>query len=455
MLIFVIMVVVILLVLLVGALLAVAASRFDTVVQDTKQALEQQDKNKAYNPAMTLGHLINLKSDAADQLKEARVLAARQAAQLPRGGNVQIGRKGQEMIRTASTARKEDPLTAARIAVIHGWDAVRMGMPAGGIPAAPVAAPAAAALAAGEVELVPGRDYPYIEITDAMSPEEVRKARIANSKAKSAAVKAAKAAGGVAAPTVGPATARTAAAPATLPPALAGIEPPKLIEITDDMDPDAVRKARIANSKAKSAFSKALKAAGIDPKDVELDEKGQVVLPQGAASVSAAPAPATAAAAPVPAPAGGLDLAALGVTPPDLIVITDAMSPDDVRKARIANAKAKSAFSKALKAAGVDPKDVEIDDAGNVTLAGGAPAAAPAAPAPAPAPEPTTPATAPAAGGGVDLAALGIEKPEFIEIVDGMSESEIRQARIANAKAKSAFNKALKAAGIDPQDVEL
>jgi len=31
-----------------------------------------------------------------------------------------------------------------------------------------------------------------------------------------------------------------------------------------------VRKARIANSKAKSAYKKALKAAGIDPKSVKI-----------------------------------------------------------------------------------------------------------------------------------------------------------------------------------------
>jgi hypothetical protein len=34
-----------------------------------------------------------------------------------------------------------------------------------------------------------------------------------------------------------------------------------------------------------------------------------------------------------------------------------------------------------------------------------------------------------------------------------MSPDEIRNARISNAKAKSAYNKALKAAGIDPASV--
>lgn len=67
------------------------------------------------------------------------------------------------------------------------------------------------------------------------------------------------------------------AAPA---PALAGIEPPRLIEITDSMAPEEIRRARVANAKAESAYNKALKAAGIDPAAVKA----------GAATVAAAPA---------------------------------------------------------------------------------------------------------------------------------------------------------------------
>ena len=81
---------------------------------------------------------------------------------------------------------------------------------------------------------------------------------------KSAAMKKAKAAGVTAAPAaVAVAAAPVDSAPA---PVAVGIEPPKLIEISDDMPADEKRKARIANSKAKSAFNKSLKAAGIDPK---------------------------------------------------------------------------------------------------------------------------------------------------------------------------------------------
>ena len=58
------------------------------------------------------------------------------------------------------------------------------------------------------------------------------------------------------------------------------------------MPADEKRKARIANSKAKSAFNKQLKAAGIDPKTVEIDDQGNVVMPQAAQALAAAPAPA-------------------------------------------------------------------------------------------------------------------------------------------------------------------
>jgi len=211
------------------------------------------------------------------------------------------------------------------------------------------------------------------------------------------------------------------------------------------MSPDEMRKARVANSKAKSAFNKALKAAGIDPKTVEIDADGQVILPQGAA-VPAVPA-ATAATAAAPA--------AIGIEAPKMIEITDDMSPDETRKARVANSKAKSAFNKALKAAGIDPKTVEIDADGNVVLPQAAAPAVTAAPPSAASYAAPAAESAAAGSGAVDFASLGISPPELLPITDDMSPDEIRQARIANSKAKSAFNKALKAAGIDPKDVEI
>jgi hypothetical protein len=215
-----------------------------------------------------------------------------------------------------------------------------------------------------------------------------------------------------------PATAQpTAAGPAAAP--AVTVPEPEYIEITDDMSADEVRKARIANAKAKSAYNKALKAAGVDP--------------SAAAQPQAAPAPAP-AAAPAAPPA-----AAAAVPEPEYIEITDDMSADEVRKARIANAKAKSAYNKALKAAGIDPSEVAQAQAQPADAAQAAPAepAAPVAAAAAPSP----------------AAAAGIPEPEYIEITDDMSPDEIRNARISNAKAKSAYNKALKAAGIDPASV--
>ncbi|MGH2538866.1 MAG: hypothetical protein ACRDHL_15865, partial [Candidatus Promineifilaceae bacterium] len=63
------------------------------------------------------------------------------------------------------------------------------------------------------------------------------------------------------------------------------------------------------------------------------------------------PAPAATPAAPAPAAARP----GASVPEPDYIEITGAMSPDQVRKARIQNSKLRSAYAKALKAAGLDP----------------------------------------------------------------------------------------------------
>ena len=353
--IFLIAVGVILVPILLGGLLAWGGSRFSTVVEQTKEEVEAKDKG--YNPGVTFGHEVKVDANPAEMLKEARLEAARRAASLPRGANMRIGRKGHVNLRTAGDALDEDPLTAVRIALHHGWDGARTGA------VTAVAAPAAAATGgaaapAGKITLVPGKDYDYIEITDSMSPDEKRKARIANSKAKSAAMKAAKAAGVPATAPVDsgpPAASAPAAAPAAQ---SVNIEPPQLIEMTDNMSPDEKRKARIANSKAKSAFNKALKAAGVDPKTVEIVD-GKVVLPGGAPVAAAAPAPAAVEAPAAAAPAADSVAAATNIPKPDLVEITDDMSPDEKRKARIANSKAKSAYNKALKAAGIDPKSMK------------------------------------------------------------------------------------------------
>ncbi len=449
---FVIASIVVFLTFIVGALLAWVMKGVDNAVVKTNENIENTDK--AYNPALTMGYRINSKADAEDQIKEARRVSAKQAAALPRGANMRIGWKESPGGTSASVGLEEDPWTASKIAQFHGWDGAKAGIPAGGVPEASVAVAASAAPAATDkIELRPGQDYVVIEITDDMSPDEMRKARIANSKAKSAAMKKAKAASVPAAPAAGAAAAVSAVAAA---PVAVGIEPPKLIVVTDDMSPDETRKARIANSKAKSAFNKSLKAAGIDPKTVEIDDQGNFVVPQAAAvgaAATQAPAPSAASAPPA---AGPLDLAAMGIAAPQLTEITEDMSPDELRKARISNSKAKSAFNKSLKAAGIDPQSVMIDDSGNVVMAEGAspapPAVAPSAPSAVPE---AAPSPVPPQDGNVDLSALGITPPDLTELTDDMSPDEKRQARIANSKAKSAFNKALKEAGIDPQTVKL
>ena len=405
-------VVVIFLVLLVGLLLAFLFSRADHAVTNTRTAMTAEEK--AYNPNVTLGHKIKVQADYEAQLKQARQVAAKRAAALPRGANQQFGRAGESQFAPASQALGNDPQSAVRIARFHGWDGARVGPTSTAVAAAPVAAAPGARPAAATAGIAPPN---LIPITDSMSPEEVRKARIANSKAESAYNKALKAA----------ASGAPVAAPAA-----AGIAPPKLIAITPDMAPEDVRKARVANAKAESAYNKALKAAGVGAGTVAGVE----------AVVNAEmPGPATAVAHPAAAAP-----AAAGVEPPKLIVITPDMSPEDVRKARVANAKAESAYNKALKAAGVDPAALRGGPAVVATAASAPPSAAPAATPAAPVgTAPSTAASAPA-----PAAVAGIPAPKLIDITDGMSPEDVRRARVENAKAMSAYNKALKAAGIDP-----
>jgi hypothetical protein len=345
---------------LLGGLIAWVTAGMDSSVNHAKVEIEQ--KGKGYNPALTFGHKIKAQADPEAQLKEARQLAAKQAAGQRRGDNMRIGRLGQENLQTAgeTKALQADPVTAVRIAAHHGWDGAKTGAVAVASAPAIVAVPTGAVARGGPVKLTPGKDYATIAITDSMSPEEIRKARIANAKAKSAATKAAKAAGvpGAAPVEAVPGVAQPVAVAAAPVATAVSIQPPQLIEITETMAPDDVRKARIANSKATSAFNKALKAAGIDPKEVEIVD-GKVVIPGGAIPVMAAPvvgeeAVAVADAA-VPAAA---PVTAAAIPEPNYIEITDDLSPDEVRKARIQNSKLKSEYNKALKAAGIDPKSV-------------------------------------------------------------------------------------------------
>lgn len=334
----------------VGIILAVAFVRLSTTVALNNEEITKEQT--AYNPALTLGHKIHHSDDFDVQIQDARIAAAKLAAATPRWGNSKIGSLGNSTLKPASDNLENDPLSAVKIARYHTWTGARSGIPAAGAVAATTATVSTQVVTRSPKDLKPGVDYPYTEITADMAPADKRAARIANSKAKSAAIKALKQSGGqvvveAAAPTAGAPAPAAVAAPA---PVATSVPEPTYVEITDDMAPDEKRKARIANSKAKSAYNKALKAAGIDPKTMQ--------------PVGGAPAPAPAAAQPVAAPAPApaapqADSAALaGIPKPDLIEITDDMPPAEKRAARIANSKAKSAYNKALKAAGIDPKSV-------------------------------------------------------------------------------------------------
>ena len=422
---------VVFLVLLVGLLLALLFTRADHAVTSTRRAMESEER--AYSPGVTMGHKIKVQADYEEQLKQARQVAAKRAAALPRGANSRIGRAGASTLATASKGLQDDPMTAVRIAHHHGWDGARVG-PATAVAAAPAAVTAAPRAAAAAPAPTAGIAPPVlISITDSMTPEEVRKARVANAKAESAYNKALKAAAS-GAPVAAPVAAPAAAAAGV--PAAVGVEPPKLIAITPNMAPEDVRKARVANAKAEAAYNKALKAAGV--------AAGTVAGVEAVVNAEM-PGPATAVAHPQ---ASAPSLA--GIEPPKLIEITPSMSPEEVRKARVANAKAESAYNKTLKAAGVDPASLR-GGAAAVATATSAPAIPPAA-AVAAAPV-APPAPAPAAAASATPVA-GIPAPKLIEITDSMSPEEVRRARVENAKAMSAYNKALKAAGIDPATVK-
>jgi hypothetical protein len=332
-----------------GALLAILFRTFNRAVVDEQNSAEVEARS--YNPSLTYGYKIPVDADVQTQMRAARLEAARRAAAMPRGANLNIGR-GNGKVRTAYQGVENDPMSAAKMAAIHTWEGLRSG--ASFSPAKTVThADAETAPPTKSVDdLVPGKDYEYIEITDDMSPAEKRKARIANVKAKSAAAKALKEAAPAAAPKQAPAKKKSPAAPmgqagsTTVSEPVAGVDY-EVIEITDDMSPDEVRKARIANVKAKSAAMKAFKEAGGQP-------GGQAAPAAQAAPSDAKAEPETpsgkSAAAPAPA--------AADIPPPDLMEITEDMPPEDVRKARIHNAKAQAAYKKALKDAGIDPKSV-------------------------------------------------------------------------------------------------
>ena len=358
-------------VIFIGVLFATAFVTLSRMVKENEAAVRQEQSS--VNPSLTFGFELPVDADVTEQLRMARRMAAARAAAQPRGANMRIGRLGQERTKGASAELDADPLTAVKIAAYHGWDGAKAGPPAGGVPQQAEAATAQPQVAPTKKpeDLVPGEDYEYTEITDDMSADEVRQARIANARARSAAVKALKQQA-QAAPAAQPDQEAPAAQPAAEPETEtvevpSHISEPDYVEITDDMSPDEVRKARIQNARARSAYMKALKDAGLDPKEVmAAKERGEPVptpAKQEAPAAEAAAEEAAAEAAPEPAaeaPAAEDETVQIPahISKPDYIEITDDMSPDEVRQARVQNARERSRFFKALKEAGVDPKKV-------------------------------------------------------------------------------------------------
>ena len=344
--------------LLIGAGIAGLTIAFSRAIMREEAAVEaERDK---YNLQVTMGHKIAIDADTDEQLKEAKTLAAKRAAAQPRGANLGIGQLGSESQPTAFDGIKNDPISAVKIASVYGWQLLQTGAIAGEQQAAVITQVDAqtAAPSKSPSDLVPGEDYPFINITDDMDPAEKRKARIANAKARSAAVKALKETAPLAAaPAADGGVLPSSEQPVTVAPVAAAVAVPALaepvagvdyevIEITDDMDPADIRKARIANAKAKSAAIKAFKASGGQATAAAVpaspvQQEAVVQTEQTASTTQAATAEIQ-----------------TNIPKPNYIEITDDMDPADIRKARIANAKAKSAYNKALKAAGIDPSTV-------------------------------------------------------------------------------------------------
>jgi len=339
--------IIILFTIVVGVLLALLFVSAGNMVSANNTVLEKE--KSGYNPRVTAGHKIMPQASSTDQIAQAQNLAAQKAAHLPRGANMKIRPKGEgpaEQLRSASEGVNNDPVTATKIAMFHTWNGLQYRLTKPAAAGAPAQA-RPAAQPAGFSQPRPGVDYQEIAITDSMAPEEKRKAIIANSKAKAAAMKAAKASGAGAMEVVmdeGVGTAAAAATPAAAPVMAGGsVEPVagvhyEEIAITEGMSPEEIRKARITNSKAKSAAAKALKASG-------------AMMP---AAQPVAEAVAAAPSAPEPVAQAVSDIGK-----PDLIEITEGMSPEEIRRARIENSKRTSAFNKALKAAGIDPATVK------------------------------------------------------------------------------------------------
>jgi hypothetical protein len=335
-----------------GALFAFLFFQLSNVVYKENYAAELE--RRQYNQALTAGHKITPDADLEVQLKEARILAAKQAASMDRSANVMIGNVGSDKQPTASDGIGTDPVTAVKIAQHHTWQGLIPGASSATDPSKPALAPAQTAPPMKSADqLVPGEDYPFTEIKDEMAPAEIRKARIANAKAKSAAIKELSSA--PAPVTIEPTAPQQAEQTESKPEPqavsqqvvgepVAGVDY-QVLEITEDMDPADMRKARIANAKAKSAAMKAYKEAG-----------GQATVPapvpQSDPEPEIVPTEAQPKALSVEVPAN--------IPKPDFIEITDEMAPEDIRAARINNAKARSAYTKALKEAGIDPSTVEI-----------------------------------------------------------------------------------------------
>ncbi len=183
-------IVVILMTMGVGGVFAIAFTGFGKSIQQNENAIVENErtKNSRFNPAVTMGFEIPYKDEAETQVKAARVLAAKQAASMPRGANANIGSLGNPTFSPLAESLEKDPWSASKIAQFHAWEGAKSGYVLGG-----TTAPIAGADPVAATNIKPPT---LIELTDSMSGTEKRTARISNMKAKSAYKKALKAING-------------------------------------------------------------------------------------------------------------------------------------------------------------------------------------------------------------------------------------------------------------------
>jgi len=121
----------------VGVALAVGFSKLSDAVVANEAAMESGEKlRSSVDPKKTRGHKIATAKKFKEKVLDARSLAAKKAATMPRGANMGIGRLGTtdavENRKVSSLGVDDDPITAVKIAEHHTWNGLEYIAPGAG-----------------------------------------------------------------------------------------------------------------------------------------------------------------------------------------------------------------------------------------------------------------------------------------------------------------------------------